>query len=140
MNIACRSGERALEVKRTTLDYCRRLRFRRVLWFCAGVDCSLAQLLKTEHVALTSVGAAVLLTTVLAFVSASCALYFVFGSKGPAIVVGFLWAAIIFNLDRFIGSISRKQNLQAAPCLHNSQVAGPSPDRLDPAHASIEWH
>jgi hypothetical protein len=90
------------------------LRFRRMLWFCAGVDRSLAQSLKTELVALTSVGATVLLTAVLAFVSGSYALYFVFGSKGPAIVFGLLWAAFIFNLDRFIVSSIRKQgHLQA---------------------------
>jgi Domain of unknown function (DUF4407) len=89
-------------------------RFRRVPWFCAGVDFSLAQFVKTEHVALTAVGATVLLTAVLAFVSGSYALYVVSGSGGAAIAFGFLWAAFIFNLDRFIVSSIRKQgHLQA---------------------------
>jgi hypothetical protein len=96
-------------------------RFRHVLWFCAGVDRSLAKSLRTEYVALDSVGATVLLTAILAFVSGSYALYFVFASQSQAIVFGLLWATIIFNLDRFIVSSIRKQGdlmvelLKAAP-------------------------
>ncbi len=84
--------------------------FQRAMWFCAGVDYSLARPLRTERVALTSAGTAVFLTAVLAFISGSYALFFVFDSLVLALAFGCLWSAIIFNLDRFVVSSMRKRD------------------------------
>ncbi len=83
------------------------------LWFCAGAD---LQLLKhcpqSERIKEEGIGGVVLATGVLAFLSSSYAFYIVFRdpninsiiSSLMAIAFGFVWALIIFNLDRFIVS------------------------------------
>jgi hypothetical protein len=85
------------------------------LWFCAGAD---LQLLKhcpqSERIKEEGIGGVVLATGVLAFLSSSYAFFIVF--RDPqinsmmtsimAIAFGFVWALIIFNLDRFIVSSS----------------------------------
>lgn len=92
----------------------------RFLWWCAGAD---AQLLErtpyADKIKYAGIGGAVFATGVLAFFSGSFAFYNVFGPKGANAMVdvppdtkamlfagffGFVWAAIIFNLDRFIVS------------------------------------
>jgi hypothetical protein len=91
-----------------------------LLWWCAGAD---AQLLEkspyADRAKYAGIGGAVLATGVLACLSGYNAFYTVFSTKGAnamvdmpadsnaqliAAVVGLIWAAIIFNLDRFIVS------------------------------------
>jgi hypothetical protein len=83
------------------------------LWFCAGAD---LQLLKhcpqSERIKEEGIGGVVLATGVLAFLSSSYAFYIVFRDPNisgmitsiMSIAFGFVWALIIFNLDRFIVS------------------------------------
>jgi len=83
------------------------------LWFCAGAD---LQLLKhcpqSERIKEEGIGGVVLATGVLAFISSSYAFYIVFRDPNisglitsmMSIAFGFVWALIIFNLDRFIVS------------------------------------
>ncbi len=87
-------------------------RIREFLWFCAGVEASIARKVTTGSTALASVGATILATAFLAFLSGSYALYFVFESRPLAISVGLFWAGIIFNLDRFlVSSLQRRGEL-----------------------------
>lgn len=95
-------------------------RMERLLYFSAGVD---LQLLKHcpnyDRVKLQGIGGTVLATALLAFLSGSYAFYTVFfaqigdsgGSQAMAplqmaisVIFGLVWAAVIYNLDRFIVS------------------------------------
>lgn len=95
---------------------------QRFLWFCAGADIQLLMRCPhSERVKEAGIGGIVLATAVLAFVSGSYAMYTVFGPRGgfvlsaqqqaldiptliKAVIAGFVWALIIFNLDRFVVS------------------------------------
>ncbi|HKP64251.1 MAG TPA: DUF4407 domain-containing protein [Polyangiales bacterium] len=97
--------------------------FTRFLWFCAGADSALlARCPGSDWVKFQSIGGIVLATSVLAFVSASYALYTVFSPKDATaleatldpstalftLAGGFLWSLVIFNIDRFIVSSAGK--------------------------------
>ena len=95
----------------------------RFLWFAAGAD---AELLRrcpvSDGVKYQGVGGIVLATAGLAFVSGSYAFYTVFAPKDEtalsadlhmptvqlAVLMGLVWAVIIFNIDRFIVSSTGK--------------------------------
>lgn len=92
---------------------------RRILWFCAGADVKLlARCPQSERIKEEGIGGIVLATGGLAFVSGSYAFYTVFSTNVSlqydqaldvtaaimSIIFGFLWALVIFNLDRFIVS------------------------------------
>jgi hypothetical protein len=98
--------------------------FTRLLWFAAGAD---AQLLvrcpQSDRVKFQGLGGVVATVGVLAFFSGSYAFYTVFSPKettalgerlvhAPSVAMsmffGFVWAAIIFNIDRFIISSTGK--------------------------------
>ena len=78
----------------------------RIQWFfivfCAGADRDIIEECSTEWQKYTSLGATVLFTGLLAWVSCGYALYSVFQSLQAAMIFGFLWGLVIFNLDRFI--------------------------------------
>jgi hypothetical protein len=82
----------------------------RFFWFCAGADhheleqpaCS------TDRNRYAGLGAFVLLTAIMAGVSAGYALSFVFHSLAAALIGGLLWAVMIFSLDRFMVQSIRK--------------------------------
>lgn len=95
----------------------------RFLWFCAGADASLlVRCPNSDRVKYQGIGGIVLATAVLAFTSGSYAFYTVFCPKDrtalsqavhlptvlQAITAGFVWALIIFNIDRFIVSSTGK--------------------------------
>lgn len=85
--------------------------FRELLWFCAGADLSIARKIKSELVILDSIGASVLGTMLLAGLTSSYAAFFVFNDTFKAISFGCLWAALIFNLDRYsVASIRKSQS------------------------------
>ncbi len=93
-------------------------KFRHFLWYCAGADVKLLELCpQSERIKEEGIGGIVLATGGLAFVSGSYAFYTVFtsglGEAGKqfnifasvaSIVFGYMWAFVIFNLDRFIVS------------------------------------
>lgn len=83
--------------------------------FCSGADSDLLkECPKYESNKYASIGAAVFFTGLFAFISGAYALYRVFyrgGGYGPviaAILIGLVWAFMIFNLDRYIVSSMRK--------------------------------
>ena len=56
---------------------------------------------RTERYKYESIGTTVILTAIMAFCSGGYALFTVFGSLTISISLGFIWANVIFNLDRF---------------------------------------
>jgi hypothetical protein len=97
--------------------------FERLLWFCAGANSDLLQRCpNSDRVKYQGLGGVVLATAILAFGSGSYAFYTVFSPKTDtaldksthwptvalAVVIGFVWSAIILNLDRFIVSSTGK--------------------------------
>ena len=89
---------------------------------CSGADKSLLQgCSEGEQTKYVGIGATVFFTAVMAFIASSYALFTVFDNPLMAMTFGFVWAMLIFNLDRFIVSTIRKRDnfksefLQASP-------------------------
>lgn len=91
----------------------------RFLWWCAGVDEQLLMHCTTsEHMRYQGVGAFVLITGILAFISGGYAIFTVFRPLDPAasvlgpaiggVLFGVFWGVMIFNLDRYIVSSTGK--------------------------------
>ena len=86
--------------------------FTQFFWWCSGanhdilMDCP-----QSEHNKYVGIGATVFFTGVLATLSGGYALFSVFKSVYPACAFGIIWGLVIFNLDRFIVSTLRKDEL-----------------------------
>lgn len=78
--------------------------------FCSGVYPRLLKRSPSETQKYIGVGATVFFTGVLAFVSASYAVYTVFDSYIVSLFFGLIWGLMIFNLDRYLVSSMRKSN------------------------------
>jgi hypothetical protein len=79
-----------------------------LLWWCAGANGELLARCPTDYTKYGNIGATVLLTALLAFISMSYALNTVFDSLPAALGMGVVWAVVIFVLDRSIVSSMRK--------------------------------
>lgn len=81
------------------------------LLFCSGADVEilLTPECRTERCKYAMIGIFILFTAFLAFISGSYALYTIFKSKELAITIGSVYALMIFTLDRFIVSTTRKE-------------------------------
>lgn len=89
---------------------------------CSGADKPLLEgCSEGEQTKYAGIGATVFFTAVMAFIASAYALFTVFDNAIPALLFGFVWSLLIFNLDRFIVSTIRKRNsfsselLQATP-------------------------
>ncbi len=89
---------------------------------CSGADKPLLEgCSEGEQTKYAGIGATVFFTAVMAFIASAYALFTVFDNVIPALLFGFVWSLLIFNLDRFIVSTIRKRNsfsselLQATP-------------------------
>lgn len=89
---------------------------------CSGVDRDfLKDCSEGEQTKYVGIGATVFFTAVMAFLASAYALFTVFDSIYPALIFGFVWSLLIFNLDRFIVSTIKKRDrfldefLQATP-------------------------
>nr|WP_314898315.1 DUF4407 domain-containing protein [uncultured Flavobacterium sp.] len=89
---------------------------------CSGADKNLLEgCSEGEQTKYVGIGATVFFTAVMAFIASAYALFTVFDSVYPALLFGFVWSLLIFNLDRFIVSTIRKRDrfgsefLQATP-------------------------
>jgi hypothetical protein len=86
--------------------------FTRFFWWCSGANQDvLMECPQSEHNKYVGIGATVFFTGVLATLSGGYALFSVFKSVYPAIAFGIIWGLVIFNLDRFIVSTLRKDEL-----------------------------
>ncbi|MBW4362359.1 DUF4407 domain-containing protein [Flavobacterium taihuense] len=89
---------------------------------CSGADKQLLDGCSDgEQTKFVGIGATVFFTAVMAFIASAYALFTVFDNVIPALLFGFVWSLLIFNLDRFIVSTIRKRDsfanelLQATP-------------------------
>ncbi|GAA6764989.1 hypothetical protein AAFH68_09230 [Flavobacterium sp. CGRL1] len=89
---------------------------------CSGADRDiLKNCSEGEQTKYVGIGATVFFTAVMAFLASAYALFTVFDSIYPALIFGFVWSLLIFNLDRFIVSTIKKRDrfmdefLQATP-------------------------
>lgn len=89
---------------------------------CSGADKKLLEGCSDgEQTKFVGIGATVFFTAVMAFIASAYALFTVFDNIIPALLFGFVWSLLIFNLDRFIVSTIRKRDsfanefLQATP-------------------------
>ena len=89
---------------------------------CSGVDKNLIENCSNgEQNKYVGIGATVFFTAVMATIASSYALFTVFDNVYAAILFGFIWGLLIFNLDRFIVSTIKKSDskfkefLQASP-------------------------
>jgi hypothetical protein len=89
---------------------------------CSGADKQLLEGCSDgEQTKFVGIGATVFFTAVMAFIASAYALFTVFDNVIPALLFGFVWSLLIFNLDRFIVSTIRKRDsfanefLQATP-------------------------
>jgi len=89
---------------------------------CSGSDTSILENCSTgEQNKYAGIGATVFFTAVMAFISASYALYTVFDNLYTSIFFGLIWGLLIFNLDRYIVSTIKKTGnildelIQASP-------------------------
>lgn len=72
---------------------------------CSGADKDLLEDCSAgEQTKYVGIGATVFFTAVMAFIASAYALFTVFDSIYPAMLFGFVWSLLIFNLDRFIVS------------------------------------
>lgn len=85
--------------------------FRSFFWFCSGANTDvLERCPKSEHIRYVGIGATVFFTGILASISSAYAFYTIFQSWFGAVILGFIWGAMIFNLDRYIVSTMKKDN------------------------------
>lgn len=82
----------------------------RALWFMGGFDADILAEddCSTIRAKYSCMGALVALTSTLALLSATYAVYTVFHNVYAAIPIGLVWATMIFFLDRFLVSSTRK--------------------------------
>lgn len=86
--------------------------FTKFFWWCSGANQDvLMECPQSEHNKYVGIGATVFFTGVLATLSGGYALFSVFKSVYPAVAFGIIWGLVIFNLDRFIVSTLRKDEL-----------------------------
>ena len=80
------------------------------LWWCAGADEKILMYCSySDHVKYLGIGGVVLATAFMAALSMGFAMHTIFhGNWGVTIPVAFIWALIVFNLDRFIVSSTGK--------------------------------
>ena len=90
-------------------------------WYCSGASFSILKRCPSESSKYVGIGATVFFTGLLAAISSSYAMYFVFDGYVLPIFFGVVWGLMIFNLDRFIVLSMRKSDskwkeyLQATP-------------------------
>ena len=72
------------------------------LWTCAGVNKKVIRQCPTEYAKYAGIGGTILFTALMAMLSGGYALFTVFKHQYAAIIFGFFWGLLIFNLDRLI--------------------------------------
>lgn len=72
------------------------------LWTCAGVDKKLLRSCPKDWSKKAGMGGVILATAVLACLSGTFAIYTISEKLVPSIIIGVIWALVIFNLDRYL--------------------------------------
>lgn len=77
--------------------------------FCSGADRSILAQVPSDENKYLGIGGTIFFTGVLAFLSASYALFTIFDSYILAVLFGVVWGLMIFNLDRYIVASMKAQ-------------------------------
>ncbi|MCB0642559.1 MAG: DUF4407 domain-containing protein, partial [Phaeodactylibacter sp.] len=95
-----------------------RSRLKNFFLFCSGAELKVLifrEECHIEHNRYVGIGASVLFTALFAFATFSYAMHMIFGNIWTAMLIGLLWGAFIFNLDRLIINSSRSSMLIRIP-------------------------
>ncbi len=129
-------------------------KLKNFFWFCSGANNALLMRCPTEHVKYAGIGATVFFTGLFAMLSGTYAIYFIFNDASfsariaASLIFGFVWGAMIFNLDRYIVSSMKKRGRFwsefkiAAPRLLLATIIAfviSKPLELQIFHTSIEY-
>lgn len=98
--------------------YFIRMTLKNLLWHCAGANVELLEKCPNDHSRYQNIGATIIMTAFLAWISMGFALHSVFNSMLASVLVGFVWACMIFILDRTIVTSMQK------PIRNNIQSQG----------------
>jgi len=71
-------------------------------WWCAGVNRDILRQCPTDYAKYAGAGGTIFFTAVMAVISSSYAIYFVFEDQLVSLGFGLIWGALIFNLDRYM--------------------------------------
>ena len=71
-------------------------------WWCAGVNRDILRQCPTDYAKYAGAGGTIFFTAVMAVISSSYAIYFVFEDQLVSLAFGLIWGALIFNLDRYM--------------------------------------
>lgn len=82
---------------------------KRFFFACAGSYMKILEACPSEHTKYVGIGATIFLTACLAVISGSFAINSLVDNWFVSVPFGFLWGALIFNLDRYIVSSIRKE-------------------------------
>ncbi|TXB62103.1 DUF4407 domain-containing protein [Phaeodactylibacter luteus] len=82
---------------------------KQFLIYCSGADADILKQCPSDEQKFVGIGGTILFTGLLAFCSATYAIYTVFDTYWAAVPFGLLWGLMIFNLDRYIVSSMKKQ-------------------------------
>jgi hypothetical protein len=85
-----------------------RMIFQNLLWYCAGANIELLEKCTNDHSRYQNIGASIVMTSILAWISMGFAMYSIFESFIACFLIGFVWACMIFVLDRTIVTSMRK--------------------------------
>ena len=72
------------------------------LWWCAGVNKQILRQCPTDYAKYAGAGGTIFFTSVMAVISSSYAIYFVFENRIISVIFGLIWGSLIFNLDRYM--------------------------------------
>ncbi len=83
-------------------------KLKQFFWYCSGSSTELLEKCPTDTSKYVGIGASIFFTGLFAMLASAYAIYTFTDSYTSALIVGFLWGLMIFNLDRFIVSSMRK--------------------------------
>ena len=78
----------------------------------SGADLKILEQCPSDRTKYAGIGATIFFTGLFAAIAAAFALYTVFDSYWISILLGLIWGAMIFNLDRYIVSSMRKDSMR----------------------------
>lgn len=71
-------------------------------WWCAGVNREILRQCPTDYAKYAGAGGTIFFTAIMAVISSSYAVFFVFQDQHISLAFGLIWGALIFNLDRYM--------------------------------------
>ena len=83
---------------------------KRFFWLCSGSNLALLEKAPTEGTKYAGIGATIFFTGLFASLAATYAINTFFDNLLVSSIIGIIWGAMIFNLDRYIVSSMRKSD------------------------------